>query len=242
MKKLSAFTLVEILITIAIVGVVAAITIPNLLSKIQKRQVETQAKEAYSSILQAVRASKENGACLDKVGANDVNSMRTWFNTYIAPSMKITQTCYRVSGCWHKYGVVKTLKNETPNFESSFSDGWATIGCSNVCAYTFRNAKGVYFDLDGSQAGTTRNIFGVDATAQNLQMYFDVNGDRGPNVIGKDIYIMIWVSDDKFVPAGHDRSLEQVEQECKTGDGLWCLEYLIRNNWVIQDQIWNRKS
>ncbi|MBQ8459025.1 type II secretion system protein [bacterium] len=48
--KSTAFTLAETLITIGIVGVVAAITIPNLISNIQKRVLVGQLKKSYATL------------------------------------------------------------------------------------------------------------------------------------------------------------------------------------------------
>ncbi len=53
-KKLG-FTLAEILITLGIIGVVAAVTIPMLISNYQKRSTETQLKKAYSLLVNASR-------------------------------------------------------------------------------------------------------------------------------------------------------------------------------------------
>jgi hypothetical protein len=207
------------------------------MSKMQKRQVETQAKVTYSALQQAMRASIDDGATLSGI-TNNATSMKTWVDTYLSPNMKIEQSCLDIGGCWHKAGVVKTLNKKTPLWETKLNDDWAVIG---FYAYSFRTAKGTYFNLDVSTSGTTTNTFGTDTTASTLQLYFDVNGDRKPNIIGKDIYIMVWIPDEKFVPAGHDRSAEAVEQNCKNGNGYWCLEYLMQNNWVIPDEVWNRK-
>jgi type II secretory pathway pseudopilin PulG len=240
--KKAAFTLAETLIAIGIIGVVAAMTIPTIMSKCLKRQVEAQAKETYSSLMQAMRASVDDG-----VGANFTKeishlSMNDWVDAYISPKMKIVQRCsISVGGCWHKSGVVKTLTNETPRYERNLGNNWAAIGHD---AYSFRTAKGAYFDMDYSSAYLSKKECGVTGISgvNTFQIYIDVNGDRGPNVIGKDIYIMVWVSDEKFVPAGYDMSASEVENNCTKGDGYWCLSYLMRNNWVISDAVWKRKQ
>jgi prepilin-type N-terminal cleavage/methylation domain-containing protein len=56
-KKLfnPAFTLAEVLITLGIIGVVAAMTIPTLMAKINERQTVTKVKKAYSSLSNAMR-------------------------------------------------------------------------------------------------------------------------------------------------------------------------------------------
>ena len=54
MKKF-AFTLSEVLITIAIIGIVAILTVPNLVTQYQKFVVETRLKKAYVTFTQAMQ-------------------------------------------------------------------------------------------------------------------------------------------------------------------------------------------
>ena len=56
MKK--GFTLAEVLITLAIIGVVAALTIPSVIVKTQQQEYRTAAKKAYSVLSQAVQLTQ----------------------------------------------------------------------------------------------------------------------------------------------------------------------------------------
>lgn len=61
-KALFGFTLAEVLITLGIIGIVAAMTIPTLMTKFAKSRTETQLKTFYSKINQTVKMSiAENG-------------------------------------------------------------------------------------------------------------------------------------------------------------------------------------
>ena len=53
-KLFNAFTLVEILITIGIIGVVAALTIPTLIQNSNSKKFMTQFKKSISTLKQAV--------------------------------------------------------------------------------------------------------------------------------------------------------------------------------------------
>jgi len=53
-----AFTLAEVLITLGIIGVVAAMTLPTLIQKHQKNTVATKLEKFYSTINQAVRMAE----------------------------------------------------------------------------------------------------------------------------------------------------------------------------------------
>lgn len=59
MKKLtSCFTLAEVLITIGIIGIVAAMTLPSLITNYQKKQTVTQLKKVYSIMSQALQRAE----------------------------------------------------------------------------------------------------------------------------------------------------------------------------------------
>ena len=59
-----AFTLAEVLITLGIVGVVAALTLPVLISKYKHKELETRFKKSYSLISQASQGMEmELGSC-----------------------------------------------------------------------------------------------------------------------------------------------------------------------------------
>lgn len=49
-----AFTLAEVLITLGIIGIVAAMTLPGVINNSRSKQLETAFKKNYSSISQAL--------------------------------------------------------------------------------------------------------------------------------------------------------------------------------------------
>lgn len=100
----SAFTLAEVLITLGIIGVVAALTIPSLVQNHKKHEVETKLAKFYSVMNQAVRSAEIDYG--DKMYwekfevkyavDNDGNIDKTkkvpnfeYFNKYFAPYLKI---------------------------------------------------------------------------------------------------------------------------------------------------------
>lgn len=233
----AGFTLAEVLITLGIIGVVAAMTIPTLISKIQKQQIEAQLKENYSVIAQAMKLSEEEGAISPQLVVNQ-QKVQAWFEEFMSKSLKTEVVCYHKPGCWHKSGVVKTLNNKTPTYETNVGNGESVIGAISV---TFRTAKGAYFDLDISGSAASQGLFGIDTSQNTLQFYVDVNGDRKPNIIGKDIFIMVYEYDKGLVPAGNDRTPNEIKQNCEQGNGYWCMKYIKDNGWVIPDSVWKRK-
>ncbi len=87
-----AFTLAEVLITLGIIGVVAAITIPGLMTKYHRHVVETKLAKFDSIINQAVRMSiAENDDILYDPPADKANSpayLKEWFDENLLKYMK----------------------------------------------------------------------------------------------------------------------------------------------------------
>lgn len=232
-KLKSGFTLAEVLITLGIIGVVAAMTIPTIMQKITKRKLETQIKAAYSTIAQTMRSVEADDSGFDMKIATDKgqDSTNNWFKSYILPYLKTENVCYNKPGCWHKKGTVKDLQGNPSPWDYE-----AGLGSYIV---TFITAKGTYFNIDGMSVYRMNTLFGIKTDSIGLVFYFDANGDRKPNVIGKDVYVMAY-TDKGLVPAGADKTPEEVEQNCFNGNGYWCLAYLKNNGWEISDKVWKR--
>ena len=104
----TAFTLAEVLITLGIIGVVSAMTMPTLIESHNRQVVETRLEKFYSTINQAiVRAEVDFGDRSDWY--QDTNNIETdengkpingssgvekWWNTYLAPYVKTVGVDY----------------------------------------------------------------------------------------------------------------------------------------------------
>ena len=89
MKK--AFTLAEVLITLGIIGVVAALTIPTLVNNYRKKQFETGLKKEYSVLLQALDMYKQDNETPLK--REDCTQARNTFKLALQPYLKILMDC-----------------------------------------------------------------------------------------------------------------------------------------------------
>ena len=86
--KKSAFTLAEVLITLGIIGVVAAMTIPNLMTNIRHRDTTSKLKKFYSVMRQLTLSAEEE---FGPVSEWDTSlPYREFITTYFAPFMKFT--------------------------------------------------------------------------------------------------------------------------------------------------------
>ena len=231
-KRRTAFTLAEVLITLGIIGVVAAMTIPTLTKEYRRAVSIAKLKKTYATLQQAIQRTVADNLGYSYVNFSDGNtdSMVNWYNYYLKPNLRIQKDCIESTGCWHSEGVTKQLNGQTAMWDS----GTKGIGSNIIVFRTFDN---VYVNMDGASASDIEDSFGVKMDAPGLVMHVDVNGDDGPNVIGQDVFVFIF-NNRLLLPAGNDKSTEEVEEDCSDGGrGYYCFSYILRNNWKIKDDM-----
>ena len=85
-RNSKGFTLAEVLITLGIIGVVAAMTIPTLISTYKKKTVETQLLKFYSTMKEAIKLSEiDNGPNT----AWKVDTAENFYNNYLRNYLKV---------------------------------------------------------------------------------------------------------------------------------------------------------
>ena len=123
----TAFTLAEVLITLGIIGVVAALTLPALINNYEKSVVETRMQKFYTNINAALKLSiVENGDMVDWTFPQDyydTDGSEKFFNTYLKNNLQYLKTVPRVTTSWPTNGIEVDL-----NDGSAFvlSDTWIT--------------------------------------------------------------------------------------------------------------------
>ena len=85
-----AFTLAEVLITLGIIGIVATMTIPNLIFKYRKSVSVAKLKRTYSTLQQALIRTLADSGGYNYVNFSDGNtqSMIDWYEHYLKPNLK----------------------------------------------------------------------------------------------------------------------------------------------------------
>jgi len=226
--KCFGFTLAEVLITLGIIGVVAAMTIPNLIANHQKRATVTKLQRAISVLNQAYRRAYDD---VGEATAKEASAMgsEAYFNKYWAPYLKVLQLCKTTKECGY---------NE-PDEEECDSGG---------CPLSFLNGKrnnmslvlGDWRILLKTMDGFNYLIMvtsGFNSDANPL-IYVDLNGGAKPNTMGKDVFLLErFVDGEKggvVLPYGHDKTDEQISASCKkSGMGHYCAEKIRRAGWQI---------
>ena len=214
MKKL-AFTLAEVLITLGIIGVVAAMTMPTLITNYQKRATVAKLKRAYSVIKQAYLTS------YDQVGDLESNEIRalgkeSYFKTYWAPYIQATY-CNSLSECGYA-----SASDDSP---------WSDTPGSTMSSVTSRSI--VFYTNDGF-------LYEISFAGKNVYVNVDLNGPKGPNQYGRDVFIFDIVSDAKgndLYPSGYNDS--DFSRSCSRLHRVSCAEKIRRDGWKItKDYPW----
>ena len=202
-----AFTLAEVLITLGIIGVVAAMTIPTLISNYQKHIVEANLQESYSIIQQVMKYTEYDDVSFDVKIPDNLEGMKLWSKTFLEPHLKYGKICYDTAGCWQAKTPTKNLNGEVV--------GWNRTGIGiGVGIITIKLTNGANLCLDGFAKSDMKTWFGTDISdPTSMVVYIDANGDKGPNIIGKDIYIVAYTPDG-LVPAGFSETNETVKENC----------------------------
>lgn len=165
-----AFTLAEVLVTMGIIGVVAALTVPNLIKNYQTQSLVTSLHKVYNEFSQAFERylSDQRVETLTEsdLGGGNANGIRTFMTDYF----KIVNNC---NGKYN-YGS-KTCFAESYGYVDS--EGSTTI--ASTCNGTYTLASGAAICVDAFNNSNYVALIEVD-----------VNGAQGPNIFGRDFFQM----------------------------------------------------
>lgn len=176
-----AFTLAEVLITLGIIGVVAAITIPILYQGFAKDQTISQLKATYSILNNALDMAKvDYGLDINNwyIPNDSTANASTYFaQTYLIPYLKTTQICgtSTSSDCQLQDGFLSNATSATKQY---------TILSGSSSNYSFTLVNGAVVQVRPS------SLNGNSVSACRIQLYFDINGAKTPNIIGKDSFLV----------------------------------------------------
>ncbi len=215
---LSAFTMAEILLSLTIIGVVAAITLPSLTGNINERTWNTQRKALYARFSQAIAlmpALNGYGTLIAEQTASDgsvtQSAVDTVAETFITEGLskvlKINNICDtdHLADC----GIPESFNKPNGDVISSFPTTLGSLNSGFMAAQAWNSP--VYNSLLDTKAAAfeTQNgesiaVFYNPSCKADLNeksshyvqskmcanFVYDLNGNKGPNTVGKDIGII----------------------------------------------------
>ena len=247
-RLLTALTMAEILLSLTIIGVVAAITLPSLTGNINERTWNTQRKALYARMSQAISLMPALNGYGTFDGSTDT-AAETFITSGLSKVLKINNICDNdhLNDCGFASKLTPTTGSivNLPKKMSALNYGITASVTGKVLkdtkAAAFETANGesvlVFYNPDcvasdvmmiGNSAGAAGGgITGVYAKQQVCANFiFDLNGSKGPNTVGKDVGMMtvLYPMDSNVVMPLYPKNLSgtysQVEaaRECSNYD------------------------
>lgn len=235
-KPNQGFTVAEVLITLGIIGIVSAITIPALIADYQKKVTVNKLKIAYSILSQAIELSKrENG---EPSFWSDALTSDEYNQQYFIPYLKIVKTGQND----HKF-IARSNNSWKPEYY--FADN------------SFVQAPILYL----SNGMIVKIVISNNYNFNGNRIIVDINGKAKPNIMGRDIFVFfipktyresgfgysIHNGDikkqngvGKLVPLGYSWDRETLKGNCASAEssryaGDVCASLIMTDNWQIKD-------
>jgi len=184
----AAFTLAEILITLAVIGVVAALTIPSLVENHNAKAWATAKDLWQKKLVEVTRRMNVDGVM---TGYSTTEDYFDTFKKYV----KVIKTCDNsdINTCYSPK-VVSTGKNgeievETSGLKTANDLGLKDFGTNTM---SFVIADGTTVIMAYNPKCPEVDPFSQEAQSGQvgcMGMMIDVNGKKGPNRVGKDIQL-----------------------------------------------------
>lgn len=230
------FTLAEVLITLAIIGVVAAMSMPTLLANVQKAIAITQIKRTFAILSNTTyMAEADYGAASgwEMKNGNTRDGAKFFAERYIIPYVRTAKICTDNNNADCDY-TIRGLNNATINM--------------------YKNQTYRFYLVDGSFVILWANQnMGSSGHRKQVTIYFDINSKKGANSVGHDVFKLEYILNSgtkpkqyvgKILPAyveyNRDTLLTARNEGChKNKEGIACLAVIYNDGWVFaKDYPW----
>lgn len=228
------FTLAEVLITLGVIGIVAAMTLPIVIAKYQKVVATSQLKRIYSLLANAeILSVEDNGA--SKYWTYPISTLDEDTGKITAPISntdffkKYYDPYLRTSGALQKiYGMDTYYVSNYNGANAGFDDN--SIARGNVVRF----ADGAWLSIWSNN--------------QYVVLTVDLNGNKPPNIIGRDVFDvaeLYWEGNKKLVIPSLNTIKKAMDREsylerCRNfsyvhGGASACFAIFVHDGWQFKD-------
>lgn len=211
------FTIAEVLVTLGIIGVISAMTIPTFVGNVE---------------------NKANAAKLSSL----ITDVQTAFNSMITSEavldMEETEFAQETTLAGRKGKLSNYLKvaDSSNTLSAFYSENITHLGGRTVanpaCNDIYQTKNGELLIYEISSLTGSSNV--VDGAMGYLSL--DVNGGAKPNVWGRDVFKFILGNDGNLYPAGGS-VYEDVTSDktlgCTSGNSIGCADKLIKDGFKV---------
>ena len=245
------FTLSEVLITLGIIGIVAAMTLPSLIANHRRQVMLTKVKQTYTILNNALeRAKVENGTDVNNwyiptKGSQGEKSM-FFAETYMLPYLQVIKYCKDNQEKPYCYSPYSTLSGDYTEY---------MVAKTNLGTIFLLN-NGVSVFLRVGEIATSEPGEEYDEAVSRVLITFDIDGPKGYNRKGYDVFMIELggaegpakgnnADRNRFLPYLYDASkpcdyyVSEINHACNrnvTYGGSMCLAYIVCNGWDFGDK------
>ena len=240
--KRTAFTLAEVLVTIGIIGIVSALTLPSLIANYSKIQTVAQLKKGYSVLEQTIKSAEND--------YGEVNNWAEWddaeiiLNKYFVPYLQGTKEFGKVKSWDKAICYTPSVKTHVDNLNRIVQ--YTFLSGMHVSNPFYANKTASIQLNDGTCIGLNP-ILDLNENASYSALFsrlilIDVNGaQKAPNVVGKDLFFFYINSDGVIKPFGDIWSRDRIlspsfNLSCNTKSilgGHTCAYRIMQEGWKI---------
>ena len=220
------FTLAEVLITLGIIGVVAALTIPTLINNYKAKRLRSQFLKSYSTIQQVFKQMEADDVSLDPSSytLNQTGTFYKLFKNYLNGITDCQRAFNGVLPCADVYSVnYKTLDKKSMVPRYFFDDGQIVLP-------------------DG-----TLLIFENSSSSNYLWFFVDLNGyNNQPNILGYDLFVFEFLDGELRTMGAKGTKYTDMDKYCNPNgssslNGIACAQKAKENPDYFKDLIKNFK-
>ena len=260
MKKLLGFTLAEVLVTLGIIGVVAALTVPMLGTNAKRqgmattlRSTVTDLETAFGNAIADQQAENifgtdmwNNITSANPLKANSSKAAKKAFVNNLNRYLRINGADYDLNG-----STYYTSKNiNVHRISTTGKTGAVKEMSSDTIPIYLKNGAVMFIRAFGEEPNVRPGENGENVSdggfSNAADVYIDVNGATAPNTIGRDIFTFYLTGNGELLPAGGRVIVELGEwskpwqNNCiqgSFGDSDWggwsCTGRLVENGYVF---------
>lgn len=198
----SAFTLSEVLVTLGIISIIASLTLPSLIGRYRKVEIETGLKKTYNTLQNAISLSEIKNGPISDWPEKDLDAYQFW-NIYLNPYLNNAKLCDNLNKC-NGYKNVDMYKwhNQAE---------WNVMTAEDRFVFQLQDGNVVFWLKD-------RN----DLIQGHTTIMIDANGSRGPNRGGYDVFV--------FKKDYSQHKFFAEKGDCKTNT-KYCAYEIVSNGW-----------
>lgn len=227
-KRKAAFTLAEVLITLGIIGVVAALTIPTLIGKYQKLVWVAQLQKSYNTASNSLKQTM----AIDEVTEFTDTEFYKWFNfnnyvNHIIQYEKSEQILKKY------FKIVKFMRPRDPEYYNTSPIMYFSLSDDSYLDFFGQQYYiGKFTFADGSEIHISfRMTHQLIDDGMLGYLWIDVNGhSKGPNRWGRDFFIF------EITKKGQVMPVDGQGWGCDEGRayGIECSAKIIKDGWKMK--------